>query len=1281
MHKITKIISITFGVLFLLLFAAHLILTYRSKEILKAVVNELTNGKYVLKTKSVKFTYYPIGIKIKNAELLPTKQDSKSISFTSDFIKVKLRSVWGLITNNRLEVELLQVNRPSLVTYAKNKSGTDKKGIAESIKEIQDNLFKAFNVLKVKQSHIKDASLKIYSSEDNGEYFFINHINIDLANISFKKRSIGPPKLKGQGEITIKNPTIHLVDSSVLVSMGSLKANSLTSDLEIDSLYFIQQRQNGVPEEVQFSKLSINNFKWQRLLNEGVFEIDSLIIAKGSANLSFLENEKNKKKPFDFESSSLYNGNSFFIHYVAISDIFYQLSTKDIINSNNELMLMKLKADSFVVKEMSLINGRKPALSAEALNLKIKDFSENDESNDYAFSLRDISISNKQLLIKDFQLLPGSSDKWGNDNKLVIPEIKLENYSLEEILQKKLHATKITITNPELVIDILKKTKAKETNKIDINQSINDLMSSVSKKVKLVALEINNASIRLLPQNSPTEEIKLSGFSLLVNGKSLTKATSAMDIIRSIDKLNTNGFTISNAKMKLKVTDLKLLDNSSGLYFGSVQGNSGENAYVDFKGVTILNKNNSIDFNYFDGLHLSDLVVDSGSITILNKKNQSKNNNTANQSLKLVTDHLKLNNVIFNLQHKKKFAVSSAINLEAYDFQFFNKEAQWSQLGISSSKNKFSSKKIFFDAGNLSIIQPGKIEFLNTTGKFSNGQNQFSFATEKLQIGIGISSSKIDKLELQDIYMVRPYIKADLSGKQATNVDYPKKEVSSLKPVSIKKLVLDEPSFEFKLNDSVNNPTIQTKLLKGNLTLNEIKIENKAGNNLISAKNGTYFTSDISNKIADKFLNPASMRLAFHNILITPAEKLFQFHLDTANFINLSQTIIGKKNDTINLNFDSLSITDFPFSNKDSINWKSLIKKTNWWLTGGNMSYLTPKQTITVTGLNLSNNTTMKFELDSFSIVPRGTREKFWLAEPYEKTFLTLHGGHTFSNNLQLDMIGEKPTINIGQLYTKNINIKVERDKTRPEDTITYRPLLARQLQMIPFPVKIDTVYLQNCSLEVNEISRKTAKQAQLEFKEINGFVHNIKNYDLMPKDSLVLRVKALMYGTENLRLRYRQSYTDTLQGFWIRVKAGKINMKSLNRFLTPLIGLHIKSGMIDSLLLVANGNDYFGYGTMDLRYHSLSIKYADTSRSKLILNTINWLASKLLRKHDNGRSDLLYKNRLRKRGVFNFWGKLALEGFLTNIGVRSNKKEQKDFKKNIKKYNLPATYWDKDDN
>jgi hypothetical protein len=99
----------------------------------------------------------------------------------------------------------------------------------------------------------------------------------------------------------------------------------------------------------------------------------------------------------------------------------------------------------------------------------------------------------------------------------------------------------------------------------------------------------------------------------------------------------------------------------------------------------------------------------------------------------------------------------------------------------------------------------------------------------------------------------------------------------------------------------------------------------------------------------------------------------------------------------------------------------------------------------------------------------------------------------------------------------------------------------------------------------------------------------------------------------------------------------------------------------------------------MDLRYHDLHAKIAKTedTKGKLLIGIENFFVDLLLRNHDNGRTNLLFKERLRKRGIFNFWAKIGLEGLLSNLGIKWDKKEQKQFEESIEKYNLPEKYWD----
>jgi hypothetical protein len=116
---------------------------------------------------------------------------------------------------------------------------------------------------------------------------------------------------------------------------------------------------------------------------------------------------------------------------------------------------------------------------------------------------------------------------------------------------------------------------------------------------------------------------------------------------------------------------------------------------------------------------------------------------------------------------------------------------------------------------------------------------------------------------------------------------------------------------------------------------------------------------------------------------------------------------------------------------------------------------------------------------------------------------------------------------------------------------------------------------------------------------------------------------------------------------------------------------------------LLINGNKYFAYGTMDLRYHKMSVRLLskkDGSEQYFLAGTINWLANQIVRRHDNGRPNLVFKNRVVKRGQFNYLSKIGVEGLLTNIGIKTDRKERKKFKKNLHKYKLPTNYWGNDD-
>ena len=80
---------------------------------------------------------------------------------------------------------------------------------------------------------------------------------------------------------------------------------------------------------------------------------------------------------------------------------------------------------------------------------------------------------------------------------------------------------------------------------------------------------------------------------------------------------------------------------------------------------------------------------------------------------------------------------------------------------------------------------------------------------------------------------------------------------------------------------------------------------------------------------------------------------------------------------------------------------------------------------------------------------------------------------------------------------------------------------------------------------------------------------------------------------------------------------------------------------------------------------------------SDLFMNgPLNWLVNQFIRSSDEGKTNLLFRRRNRKRGQFNFWGKIAMQGLLSDIGLKRDDAERKAFEKTVRKMDLPANYW-----
>ncbi|HMH31409.1 MAG TPA: hypothetical protein VK543_00175, partial [Puia sp.] len=430
------------------------------------------------------------------------------------------------------------------------------------------------------------------------------------------------------------------------------------------------------------------------------------------------------------------------------------------------------------------------------------------------------------------------------------------------------------------------------------------------------------------------------------------------------------------------------------------------------------------------------------------------------------------------------------------------------------------------------------------------------------------------------------------------------------------------------------------------------KIYFHAGNTSLEEDSGMRFSfAGLQTTIFDLH-KPASSKLAHFNI-----NKLI---LDSLHFEQ------EKKDNKTVLDSRLIALTDNTpvATDKDSI-LNTIYGMPSLELQG--TSVLLDNKARVIQFMNVNANLPAKsFSADSFRLQPKMDRDSFFATQPIEKDYISVSSGPIQASTVNIIKDNKDTGFAINKLSLDHFFIKAERDKRRPDDTILYKPLLAKMIQKIPFHFAVDTLVLQNSTVWHNVIAEKTGEEGTIFFTDVNGSIGDLRTFRINNHDSLRIRVYAKLMGKGNLYMRFRQSYSDSLQGFLLAARMGKFDMPDLDRILVPLTRIRIARGVIDTLWLQASANDLLAFGSMEIDYRKLHVEKLDKNEKKQ--GFISWLANIIVRTR-NRKKGTIYVERLQDKAIFNYWGKIALSGLLTNIRVASSKKNKKKYEAALKKY------------
>lgn len=377
-------------------------LTRHSREILQNIVSKATHDTYRLEAKSINFFLWNTGISGEKIKLIPNTVGNKQATLTLEKVEFRLQSLWHLVFNRSLEVKTIEIIQPDLTAWAKQNSGSAKKGISETIYEIQLKIFELIHALKVEKVLLSDASLKIFGTDTAaGSFLSINHLTLKLDDIEIlPSLNDTTPQIKLDGSLTLLNPTIHLPDTNIVTKLGKLEATLANRSLAIDELDFSITNANNQNQKLTLSSIRVNQFNWDRYVKEGIIELDTIMANKGIAKLNLSKKEMIPSKDTGLQKKG-YQGASILIHHTIISDVAYTLNKEDTKNGKNKQVSLNLQGDNLYLENFSLINGRQPAFDVEKLAIALRDVKQGDNKGDMRFSLGAVLLDSSSLVLKN----------------------------------------------------------------------------------------------------------------------------------------------------------------------------------------------------------------------------------------------------------------------------------------------------------------------------------------------------------------------------------------------------------------------------------------------------------------------------------------------------------------------------------------------------------------------------------------------------------------------------------------------------------------------------------------------------------------------------------------------------------------------------------------------------------------------------------------------------------------------------------------------------------------
>ncbi|MBN3519942.1 hypothetical protein JYB62_07995 [Algoriphagus lutimaris] len=231
------------------------------------------------------------------------------------------------------------------------------------------------------------------------------------------------------------------------------------------------------------------------------------------------------------------------------------------------------------------------------------------------------------------------------------------------------------------------------------------------------------------------------------------------------------------------------------------------------------------------------------------------------------------------------------------------------------------------------------------------------------------------------------------------------------------------------------------------------------------------------------------------------------------------------------------------------------------------------------------------------------------------------------------------------------------RDKNKPRPSEPVKPMFEGLIEKIPFPLRLDTIRIQNSIISYQEIGEGNSEPANLSFENVSAELYNVLTTDsLQQGKTMKLNSRAKLRGHADVEMDIQVPYGNDV--FKLNATISGFNLPVINELFAKMGKFRVDSGILLGLRLTMDAQKYSSRNTLAFDYRELKLEMIPDDDSKKGLNTLINSAANLFTSKENIPNSKNYKtasyntSRNVYRGPFNLIWESSKEGLIEIVPV-----------------------------